>query len=170
MAAKILKLLCVFFSVVTVLLCGCDKSARSKGKVCADFSARFSGEYRGLAVGGEISNAHQGACTMRFDSPETLSGLCVRYRGGEITLKRGEVAVSADKNLLPARGFPELIRESLEKAAGSDLEPKGDSAYSLTVNGEECELKTDADGLPKSISSPAQKLYIEFTEQSKLDG
>ena len=169
MAARIVKLLCVIFSVVTVLLCGCDKNARA-AEISADFTARFTGAYRGLALGGEITAARQGACSVCFDAPETLRGLCLRCRGGEISLKRGNVAADVGGSGFPSGGFPSLLSELLAKIAEGDYRAGGGNSFTLSLGGGECVLKTDENGLPKSADVPDAGLSIAFTDCRKLGG
>ena len=104
MAAKILKLLCVFFSVLTVLLCGCEHNKHTSA-VKTDFSADFSAEYRGLKLSGSLVNTRQGYCAIELSAPKTLEGLSVTRQDNELSIARGGVKATADESYLPSSLF-----------------------------------------------------------------
>ncbi len=133
MAAKILRLLCVFFSVVMVLLCGCAPKSTEVTPPVADFRADFSAEYHGMRPAGTLTYLRQGVCTMQLTAPTTLEGLHIRFQNNTVTVQRGNVTATADEPYFPADSFPRQVFAALQ--AGAD-----DSA-----------LQRDADGIPQLL-------------------
>lgn len=158
MAARILKLLCVFFSVLTVLLCGCERD-RNSNAVNTDFSADFRAQYRGMELSGSLINTRQGYCAIELSSPETLNGLSVSYSGNELALSRSGVKATADETYLPSDSFCSILHEILKAAA----ESKGDSPVKLELPCGEADLTVDENGLPKEASMLSQEFSITFS-------
>ena len=151
MVTRVLKLLCVFFLSLTVMLCGCGKN--SGATLYADFKADFSAQYKGMTLKGEIVNTRQGVESLDISSPETLSGLSLSYRDGEIKLGRGEAAATADEGYLPVQSFPSLLREILSNIASGNYSEKENKTYSQSLSVGECVFTVDENGLPQSIKA-----------------
>ncbi len=158
MAARILKLLCVFFSVLTVLLCGCEHDKNSNA-VNTDFSADFKARYRGTELSGSLINTRQGYCAIDLSSPETLNGLSVSYSGNELALSRSGVKATADEDYLPNDSFCSILHGILKAAPNS----KGSSEITLELPCSDANLTVDADGLPKEASVQSLDFFIIFS-------
>ena len=164
MVTKVLKLLCVFFLSVTVMLCGCGKN--SGATLCADFRADFTAHYKGLTLAGQIVNTRQGVESLDIDSPDTLSGLSLSYRSGDIKLNRGDAAATADESYLPGRSFPSLLREILANIAAGNYSIKENNTYSQSVSCGECVFTVDENGLPQSIEA-GKDFSVKFINLKK---
>lgn len=164
MAARILKLLCVFFSVLTVLLCGCEHDKNSNA-VNTDFSADFRAQYRRMKLSGSLINTRQGYCAIELSAPETLDGLSVSYSGNELALSRNGDKATADEAYLPSDSFCSILHDILKSAADS----KGDSPIKLELTCGDGDLTIDEDGLPKEAVIPSRDFSITFSN-SKATG
>ena len=149
-----MKLLCVFFATLSVLLCGCGGGEKEKAELCADFQADFSADYKGLTVKGSLSATHQGLCVMNVSSPETLSGLQIRCKSGEVAVSRGAVQATADEGYLPESSLPSVIRELFKAVATRQYTAAGDNTYSLTLSCGDCKLTADGDFLLQTAEIP----------------
>ena len=167
MAAKVLNLLCVVFSVLAVLFCGCDKQAR-KGAVKTDFTAAFEGEYRGLSVKGEVTSSRQGFLSLSLQSPETLSGARFCYQDKALSFGQSGFSASADEAVLPCDSFPSLLHEVFRAAASGSYRQE-DGAYRLSVNSGACTLTTDREGYPKALAAPQCSCTLRFFDAAPLD-
>lgn len=171
MVTRVLKLLCVFFVSLTVMLCGCGKNADSKVEICADFQASFSADYRGLALAGTIVNTRQGVCAVDITAPETLNGLSLQYKSGETVIARDGVKATADEAYLPHESFPSILREILtEIAAGNYTAQEEKGTYSLSLSCGECILTTDLGNLPQAAEVSVADCRIRFSDCEKLGG
>jgi restriction system protein len=119
MAAKILNLLCVFFSVLAVLLCGCEHGEEDTA-VNTDFMADFTAEYNNIKLGGSVINTRQDYFAAEISSPETLAGLSAKYEGGVLSLTRNGVGATADDIIESTKDF--ILKELSRQLKGYDLE------------------------------------------------
>lgn len=156
MAAKILKLVCVLFSVLTVLLCGCTGRAETGNAAELDFRGDFSADYRGMRLTGSADNLRQGVCTLTFSSPETLEGLQISSKGGELTMRREGAAATADEGYLPEKSFPSVFFELMREAARQEL-PE------ISLPSGKATLRTDERGLPEEAEIPSEDIKITFS-------
>ena len=165
MAAKVLKLLCVFFATVTVLLCGCVKR-NEPDPPNLDFQADFTAEYRGLRPAGSLTAMRQGICTITFTAQPTLSGLQIRCRNGTIALICGDAAATADEPYLPDDSFPSLLCAVLD--AAGNCAAKDGSKVSLTLPSGEATLTIDDRQLPSSAAIPSADFAVSFSHCKPL--
>ena len=165
--ARIVKLLCVFFATLSVLLCGCGRGARNKPELCADFKADFSADYKGMAVKGSLSTTHQGVCVIDISSPETLSGLQVRRKSGEVAISRGAIQATADEGYLPEAGFPSVLYEIFTSVAAKDYSAAEDNTYALNLSCGGCKLTVDSDFLIQSAEIPGC-CKVRFSNSEKI--
>lgn len=165
--ARIVKLLCVFFATLSVLLCGCERGEREKPELCADLTADFSADYNGLTFRGSLSNTRQGVCVIDIQSPETLGGLQVRYKSGEVALSRGALQATADEGYLPECGLPSVLREIFSVVAAKDYTVSEDGTYELSLSCGECKLTADGDFLPKTAEIPGC-CTVKFSNCEKI--
>ena len=152
--AKIVKLLCVFFATLSVLFCGCGRGEKKKTELCADFQADFSAEYKGMTVEGSLSTTHQGVCVIEITSPETLSGLQMRCKSGEIALSRGAIQATADEGYLPESSLPSVLRELFTSVAAKDYIAAAGNTYELTLSCGDCKLTANGDQLIQTAEIP----------------
>ena len=169
MVGRILKLLCVFFSVLAVLLCGCDKHGKPGAEPAADFSADFSAEYQGLELAGRLTNTRQGVCSVSLSAPETLDGVCFRFRENALEICRDGVKAEAGEAYIPAASFPRLLRDAFRQTAEGKTTPaKEADALALTLDGCDGTLTLDGDGLPLRLSVPGARCSVEFKNCEKI--
>lgn len=152
MAAKILRLLCVFFSVFTVWMCGCTPKSEEAPPPPGSFRADFSAEYHGMRPAGTLTYLRQGVCTMQLTAPETLAGLRVRFQNSTLALQRGDAAATADEPYLPANSFPSAVFAALQAAS----------------NGSSDALELTAAGLPQLLRLPDGSA-VTFLNAKALD-
>ena len=158
MAARILKLLCVFFSVLTVLLCGCEHDKKSNA-VNTDFIADFKAHYRGMELSGTLINNRRGYCAIELSSPETLDGLSVSYSGNELALSRSGVKATADEAYLPNDSFCSILHQILKNTPNGS----GSSPIKLDLSCGNADLTVDNNGLPKEASAQSLDFSITFS-------
>lgn len=163
MAARVLKLLCVLFSVLAVLACGCGKHNGQKETVNTDFSADFSADYRGLPLQGTLFSTHQGVCVIDLLAPETLGGLGFHYKDNTLEISRGGMKATADEAYLPGEGFPSLLHEALQKAASGDYVPaQEEHTYKLLLKAGEGLLTVDNNGFPQRFAVDSADCAVRF--------
>ena len=122
MAIKVLKLLCAVLATAAVLLCGCTKR-NAPNPPELHFQADFTADYHGIHPAGSLTRTRQGVCTMTFTAPQTLAGLQICCKDGEIALSREEAAATADEPYLPDDSFPMIVSERRRNADGRRQTP-----------------------------------------------
>lgn len=168
MVAKMLKLLCVFFSVLTVLLCGCGK--HHPVLLCADFKADFVAKYKGMSLSGQLTHTRQGVCSIDIRSPDTLRGLSLRSRSGELILSQGSAAATADEGYLPAGSFPSLMGEILGNIAAGRYTEREKNTFSQSLSCGECLFTADDSGVPLTVEATDAVLTVTFSNGEKIGG
>ena len=168
MAAKILKLLCVFFSVLTVLLCGCEHNKHTSA-VKTDFSADFSAEYRGLKLSGSLVNTRQGYCAIELSAPKTLEGLSVTRQDNELSIARGGVKATADESYLPSDSFYTVLHDIFEAASDGSGTPNGDKKVKLALPLGEATIELDDEGYPAAANMSDNSFSITFLNSKATD-
>ncbi len=163
MAAKIIKLLSILFSVLSVLACGCGKHEGQKCDVKTDFSADFTAEYRGLSLKGNVLSTRQGVCVIGLKQPETLDGVEFCYRDNELEIRCDGMKASADEAYLPDAGFPSLLHSALKKASAGEYSPaQEDNACKITLKAGEGLLTVDDGGFPQSLAVDDADCEVTF--------
>lgn len=168
MVDRILKMLCVIFSCAAVMLCGCNKNATETETVQTDFKAEFTADYEGLALKGALTNTRQGITNLRFSAPDTLDGLCLDYKGGELSIARGSIKCTADEAYLPDSSFPSVLREFFLNIALGNFTLERDHTYSMRLGGENCLFTVDEGGIPVSMSIPDSETEVCFSNAEKI--
>lgn len=87
MARKILIALCVLFVMPVFVITGCDEVQENltpKSSFIADFSCK----YRKMNITGKLSASGKKLINISLDSPNTVSGLSVTYKGSDIEISR----------------------------------------------------------------------------------
>ena len=155
--------LCVFF-IAAVFIGGC--SDRAGKSLCADFKAEFSAQYNGLSFGGSLLSTRQGNTNLTLSRPATLGNLELGIRNGELSLTRGRVSCTADEGYLPDSSFPSLLRRIFrgitDGRARLIKSNEENLVYSLDVGSENCEIVSDSEGLPQTISMEEPKLLLKL--------
>ena len=110
MARKILIALCVLLLCLFLSLRGvmkCRKIFFRKSSFIADFSC----EYRKMNITGKLSASGKKLINISLDSPNTVSGLSVTYKGSDIEISRENMICSADEAYIPESSFPNITKE-----------------------------------------------------------
>ena len=162
MAAKILNLLCVFFSVLAVLLCGCEHGEEDAA-VNADFIADFTAEYNNIKLGGSVINTHQDYFAAEISSPETLAGLSAKYEGGVLSLTRNGVGATADEAFMPSNSFFTIMHEILREAGEGNGIAESEGTLKLPTSGDEAIITLDERGFPLSAEIHARGFSVTFS-------
>ena len=96
MARKILIALCVLFVMPVFVITGCDEVQENLSPK-SSFIADFSCEYRKMNITGKLSASGKKLINISFDSPNTVSGLSVTYKGSDLEISRENMICSADE-------------------------------------------------------------------------
>ena len=112
MARKILIALCVLFVMPVFAITGCDEVQENLTPK-SSFIADFSCEYRKMNITGKLSASGKKLINISLDSPNTVSGLSVTYKGSDIEISRENMICSADEAYLPESSFPNITKEIL---------------------------------------------------------
>ena len=162
MAAKILNLLCVFFSVLAVLLCGCEHGEEDTA-VNTDFMADFTAEYNNIKLGGSVINTRQDYFAAEISSPETLAGLSAKYEGGVLSLTRNGVGATADEAFMPSDSLFSIMHEILREAGEGKGIAESDGALKLPLSCGKAEMTLGKSGFPLSAEIPARGFSVTFS-------
>lgn len=167
MAKKVLIILCAFFLLSEILLCGCEKKEESK-ELVTDFSASFSAEYRKEEVKGTLSTNRQGITNINITYPESISGLSINYRSSEMQVARESLICSADEAYIPANSFPSLLKSVLngigEGRAKLYAQNEAGCTYNLKTESGNCEISVDKDGKITGAKINSADFSIEFSD------
>ena len=112
MARKILIALCVLFVMPVFIITGCDEMQENLTPK-SSFIADFSCEYRKMNITGQLSVSGKKLINISLDSPNTVSGLSVTYKGSDLEISRENMICSADEAYLPESSFPNITKEIL---------------------------------------------------------
>ena len=112
MARKILIALCVLFVMPVLVITGCDEVQENLSPK-SSFTADFSCEYRKMNITGKLSASGKKLINISLDSPNTVSGLSVTYKGSDLEISRENMICSADEAYLPESSFPNITKEIL---------------------------------------------------------
>lgn len=160
MAVKVLRILCVFFSVVILLLCGCQKAEKSI-TVKTDFKACFTSNYKDMQIKGSVSNTGHNISEISISSPKALSGMKICCKNSDYSLSLDSCVCSADEAYFLQDSFPNTMINFLSTLnngnftlVSSDTQnntynadtKNGVCLFSTNKNGEVCNAKIkDAD-------------------------
>lgn len=160
--------LCVFFCVL-FSLSGCARDGRQGLKT--DFSADFTAQYGEMELSGRLTYTGEKSLKLELSSPETLEGLTVGYRGGELSLGKNGLLCTADEAYLPAGSFPSMLKTALgsvvSAAENGQLTFDGQEAQTDTPFGS-CELTVDSEGIPVTLSLSGRNFSVELSNRSAL--
>ena len=107
MARKILIALCVLFVMPVFVISGCDEVQENLSPK-SSFRADFSCEYRKMNITGKLSVSGKKLINISLDSPNTVSGLSVTYKGSDLEISRENMICSADEAYIPESSFPNI--------------------------------------------------------------
>ena len=169
MAERILKLVSILLAAVTVMLCGCAKRSAPDAAVTLNFQADFTADYRGMRLGGSVTNTRQGLYTLQFTTPPTLEGLHIRSEDGVISLRRDEALATADEPYLPSDSFPSLLQALLCAAARGETTEENKNELAVRLPCGEATLTVDDRRLPKSAAVPGSDCVITFLRAEPLE-
>ena len=96
MTRKILIALCVLFVMPVFAITGCDEVQENLTPK-SSFIADFSCEYRKMNITGKLSASGKKLINISLDSPNTVSGLSVTYKGSDLEIPRENMICSADE-------------------------------------------------------------------------
>mgnify|MGYP000009709852 FL=1 len=158
MARKILIALCVLFVMPVFVITGCDEVQENLSPK-SSFIADFSCEYRKMNITGKLSASGKKLINISLDSPNTVSGLSVTYKGSDLEISRENMICSADEAYIPESSFPNITKEILYGIADGRAVFEGkcedvctyrlDSAFGKAVvstNSKGCISKISVDG------------------------
>lgn len=168
---RVLKSLYVFIFLPVLLICGCQKGSASQS-LKTDFSADFCAEYRQTEIAGSICTNRQGVVSIAISKPETLDGLSVSYKNGELLLRRDSLICSADEAYLPSDSFPDLLKRLLDGIADGRavVSSQNDSTvcYNLKIGNEVCIVTADKSGKMLDADISGKEFYIKFSNLELL--
>lgn len=170
---KALKSLYILIFALVFLFCGCQNGGQSKSKsLGTDFSADFCAEYHGLEVGGSVTANRQGVIGINISSPQTIEGISVSYKNGDVELRRDSMICSADEAYLPDTSFPSLLKDILDGISDGravlTTENSDCDCYNLKIENEPCIITADKNGRIINAKITNNDLYIEFSDFSPL--
>ena len=170
---KVFKSLYVFIFVMVLLFCGCQNKDDDKSRTLkTDFSADFCAEYHGMEIEGNISANRQGVIGLHISSPQTIEGLNLSYKNGEVELKRDNMICSADEAYLPCTSFPCLLKNILTGIADGravlSTENSDINCYNLKIENQPCIITADKEGKIIDARINGKDFYIEFSNLSLL--
>ena len=158
MTRKILIALCVLFVMPVFVITGCDEVQENLTPK-SSFIADFSCEYRKMNITGKLSASGKKLINISLDSPNTVSGLSVTYKGSDLEISRENMICSADEAYIPESSFPNITKEILYGIADGRAVFEGkcedvctyrlDSAFGKAVvstNSKGCISKISVDG------------------------
>ena len=167
-----MKTLYVLFLFPLILLCSCSNSQDSK-TIVSTFTANYTAEYNGLELSGCVTANNESVTNISFDSPETISGLNVNYKGSQMQISRESLICSADEAYIPQNSFPSTLKSILKAVSDGRAdfisESELENTYVLDTVSGECELKTDKDGYIKQAYIKECEFKIIFTENKSAD-
>lgn len=169
---RVLKSLYVFIILPIFLLCGCQKTSDASQSLKTDFSADFCAEYRQIQIVGSICTNRQGIVSICISKPETLDGLSINYKNGELWLRRDSMICSADEAYLPSDSFPDLLKNLLDGIADgrATVSTKNGSVvcYNLKIGNEVCIITADKNGKMIDADISGKEFYIKFSNLELL--
>lgn len=119
MARKILIALCVLFVMPVFVITGCDEVQENLSPK-SSFIADFSCEYRKMNITGKLSASGKKLINISFDSPNTVSGLSVTYKGSDLEFQ-GRILFAPPMK----RTFPKAVSRILQKKFYTELQTEG---------------------------------------------
>ncbi len=159
--------LTVLFSLLTLLLTGCQQETPSADPVGSGFTCQIQADYKELDVKGTLERQGAGMLKLTFSAPESLAGMSALWDGESVHLELSGMSFSVDPATVPESALGAEITAVLDAAIRGEGErtQEGDK---LIVRGSgnngAYELVCDAyTGAPLSLSVPALPLSVTFS-------
>lgn len=173
MARKILIALCVLFVMPVFVITGCDEVQENLTPK-SSFIADFSCEYRKMNITGKLSASGKKLINISLDSPNTVSGLSVTYKGSDLEISRENMICSADEAYIPESSFPNITKEILYGIADGRAVFEGkcedvctyklDSAFGKAV------VSTNSNGCISKISVDGEDYEMALSDVKDANG
>ena len=171
---KLFASIFIFFAIFCMTGCSSPMKATEKcpNNLNSAFSAKMSFTLDKLNAEGTIKRLADGEWETEFDSPNTLSGVCLKFSSGNVTASYKGLAFSVPRSALPAKAMLLNLIDAVDSNARSE-ELKG------TVNEDMLELSGALDsgeytitvndgGYISSFSMPNNLLKIAFSDMEVL--
>ncbi|MCI8351826.1 MAG: hypothetical protein HFJ86_11805 [Oscillospiraceae bacterium] len=159
-----------------LLFCGCgEKAPETEEEVkqeaaeiaSRDFVSGASIEYGGLSLRAQIAKDAQGETTVSLESPETLKGLTLTSKDGEVALHYKGLSTSIDPDSFVGKTLVQAAIKALNQAGNpqgiSVTRTDGGVQLISSTEGMEFTLALDQEtGHFLELSVPDEKLNIKF--------
>ncbi len=172
------RLIASVFLCITVLCLGACSvplktvSARKNGLGSA-FEAEVAISLDRLRADGHIKRLGDGLWEIEFASPNTLSGVMLRFSEGNVEASYKGLSFSVPQSAVPVKAMLlNLIRAVDDNARLEELkgeEKDGKMEITGDLEGGEYTLIVDGDGMLSGFRMPGNKLDMTFTELQTAD-
>lgn len=154
-----------------LLLIGCKE--KTVEPITVDFICDFTAEYNGMTVSGGLQRDMAGTLTLCVTSPDTLSGMVLRWDGNTAHVSLGDLQYTLETEL-PQAAAPQLILKILDALFyasqadtlvfdGAQLTGRiGEYAYAAQLDPQT--------GTLLSMEVPAAALSVRFSNVQKGKG
>lgn len=169
MKKRFINVLCLLVIFMMFVFFGCSQAQTQLQSISSDFSADFIAQFKNDTYTGRVSCTRQGLITITVKTPETLSGLSVKYNNSQLQLCEDNLVCSADEAYLPETSFPSILKSVLDAVRNGRYTLVGtddnESTYSLLTDAGSCMMKTEENYL-KAVSVNDTEFNIEFDNVS----
>lgn len=160
----------IFFAVFS--LTGCSSPMKSTEKCPNNLSSTFSADMvlvlDKLNAEGTISRLGDGEWEVEFESPNTLSGVCMKFSSGNVTASYKGLNFSVPRSALPAKAMLLNLIDAVDTNARSEELKGASNEGMLEISGSlECGdyvITVDDKGYIHSFSMPNNLLKIAFSD------
>lgn len=160
----------IFFAVFS--LTGCSSPMKSTEKCPNNLSSSFSADMvlalDKLNAEGKISRLGDGEWEVEFESPNTLSGVCMKFSSGNVTASYKGLNFSVPRSALPAKAMLLNLIDAVDTNARSEELKGASNEGMLEISGSlECGdyvITVDDKGYIHSFSMPNNLLKIAFSD------
>lgn len=160
----------IFFAVFS--LTGCSSPMKSTEKCPNNLSSPFSADMvlalDKLNAEGTISRLGDGEWEVEFESPNTLSGVCMKFSSGNVTASYKGLNFSVPRSALPAKAMLLNLIDAVDTNARSEELKGASNEGMLEISGSlECGdyvITVDDKGYIHSFSMPNNLLKIAFSD------
>lgn len=160
----------IFFAVFS--LTGCSSPMKSTEKCPNNLSSPFSADMvlalDKLNAEGKISRLGDGEWEVEFESPNTLSGVCMKFSSGNVTASYKGLNFSVPRSALPAKAMLLNLIDAVDTNARSEELKGASNEGMLEISGSlECGdyvITVDDKGYIHSFSMPNNLLKIAFSD------
>ena len=136
--------------MIVFLTSGCRSENKSENEITTMFSADFDAEYKDMTIQGSIVAGVHGNTEIKFTYPETISGLSVTYKEGDIQLGINSLQSTADETYLPDESLPKIIYSVVNVLMNiGDSVPENAenyTTYQIDLSQGKCDLTVNSNG------------------------